>query len=120
MSDSSIAQLKSKFTDKYVKVESPRPELARFAGMVGRVVTVNENGMALVDFSDGPWYDLATDVLVMVPKPEKKAPPAHEKPAPKAAAGAPAGEKKVVAKKPVPKPAAEPVLKPAAESGAEA
>lgn len=113
MAGSSIAQLKATFTDKYVKVQSPRPELARFAGMVGRVVTVNENGMALVDFSDGPWYDLATGVLVVVPKPEKKAPPAHEKPAPKAAAGAsaaPAGagvEKKVVAKKPVPKPSAE-------------
>ena len=41
------------WTDQYVEVNPDRPELKRFAGIVGRVVTVNWNGKALVDFQDG-------------------------------------------------------------------
>ena len=50
--------LKREWTDQYVEVNPGRPELARFRGVVGRVVTVNHNGKALVDFQDGGWYDI--------------------------------------------------------------
>jgi hypothetical protein len=51
--------LKREWTDQYVEINPDRPELKRFAGIVGRVVTVNWNGKALVDFQDGGWYDIA-------------------------------------------------------------
>ncbi len=54
---------KSEWTDQYVEVDPSRPELRRFAGAVGRVVTVNHNNKALVDFADGAWYDITTDYL---------------------------------------------------------
>jgi hypothetical protein len=54
---------KSEWTDQYVEVDPSRPELKRFAGNVGRVVTVNFNNKALVDFADGAWYDITTDYL---------------------------------------------------------
>ncbi|QDU20384.1 hypothetical protein [Urbifossiella limnaea] len=50
--------LKAEWTDKYVRVREGVPEYTRFAGMVGRVVTVNYGGRALVDFADGAWYDI--------------------------------------------------------------
>ena len=37
------AALKREWTDQYVEVNAERPELKRFAGIVGRVVTVNHN-----------------------------------------------------------------------------
>jgi hypothetical protein len=53
-----IEQLKAEWTDQFVRVKGGRPELARFNGMVGRVVTVNFSGKAIVDFADGGWYDI--------------------------------------------------------------
>jgi hypothetical protein len=50
--------LRKQWMDQYVKVTDQRPELKRFAGIVGRVVTVNYNGKALIDFQDGAWYDI--------------------------------------------------------------
>src|SRR5438105_13488487 len=50
--------LKREWTDQFVLVKPERPELQRFAGIVGRVVTVNYNGKALIDFQDGGWYDI--------------------------------------------------------------
>jgi hypothetical protein len=50
--------LKQEWTDQFVTVKPERPELKRFAGIVGRVVTVNYNGKALIDFQDGGWYDI--------------------------------------------------------------
>jgi hypothetical protein len=50
--------LRREWTDQYVEVNPDRPELKRFVGIVGRVVTVNWNGRALVDFQDGGWYDI--------------------------------------------------------------
>jgi hypothetical protein len=44
--------------DQFVMVNAERPELKRFAGIVGRVVAVNWNNKALVDFQDGGWYDI--------------------------------------------------------------
>jgi hypothetical protein len=59
-------ELRKHWLDQYVKVNENRPELKRFAGIVGRVVTVNYNGKALVDFQDGGWYDIpaSADFLV--------------------------------------------------------
>jgi hypothetical protein len=53
-----LEDLKRQWTDKYVRVKPERPELKRFAGIVGRVVTVNYNGKAIIDFQDGGWYDI--------------------------------------------------------------
>ncbi len=50
--------LRQSWIDQYVKINENRPELKRFAGVVGRVVTVNYNGKAIVDFQDGAWYDI--------------------------------------------------------------
>jgi hypothetical protein len=50
--------LKKEWTDLLVSVKPERPELQRFAGVVGRVVTVNYNGKAVIDFQDGGWYDI--------------------------------------------------------------
>ena len=57
--------LKREWTDQYVLVNPERPELKRFAGIVGRVVTVSHNNKALIDFQDGGWYDItaSTDFL---------------------------------------------------------
>jgi hypothetical protein len=54
---------KSEWTDQFVEVDPDRPELKRFVGAVGRVVTVNCNNKAIVDFADGAWYDITTDYL---------------------------------------------------------
>ena len=50
--------VRKKWIDQFVKVNEDRPELRRFAGVIGRVVTVNYNGRAIVDFQDGGWYDI--------------------------------------------------------------
>jgi hypothetical protein len=50
--------LKRQWTDQFVEVNPDQPELRRFQGIVGRVVTVNCNNKALVDFQDGGWYDI--------------------------------------------------------------
>jgi hypothetical protein len=55
-------ELKRAWTDKFVRVKPGHPQYARFEGKVGRVVTVNYGGKAIVDFADGAWYDIpATD-----------------------------------------------------------
>lgn len=50
--------LKREWTDQFVKVNPEQPELKRFAELVGRVVSVNYSGKALIDFADGGWYDI--------------------------------------------------------------
>jgi len=98
-----IDRLKTEWTDKYVVVDSPAPELARFAAATGLVKTVNMNGRCLVEFdqfNNIGWYDIDPACLKIVPKPLPK--PAESKP--KAAAKpAPA---KPAAKAAAPKPAA--------------
>jgi hypothetical protein len=66
--DQQHEELKRRWTDQLVQVNAERPELKRFAGIVGRVVTVNRNGKALIDFQDGGWYDItaSTDYLTVV------------------------------------------------------
>ena len=58
-------ELQREWTDQYVEVNPEQPELKRFQGIVGRVVTVNHGLKALVDFQDGGWYDItaSTDYL---------------------------------------------------------
>jgi len=66
--DQQYEELKRQWTDKFVQVNADLPELKRFAGIVGRVVTVNRNGKAIVDFQDGGWYDVSAsaDCLIVV------------------------------------------------------
>ncbi len=102
----SVEALKNQYTDKYVRVSAPAPELARFHDLVGQVKTVNMNGRALVEFMDYHlnigWFDIDPSCLTVVDKPapkdpaEKaaKAPAAAAKPAAAKAAPA-AGEKKL-------------------------
>ena len=45
-----IEALRAEWTDQYVRVNPERPELCRFGDTVGRVVTVNFNGKAVIDF----------------------------------------------------------------------
>ena len=67
-------ELKRTWTDKLVRVKPGFPQYERFAGKVGRVVTVNYGGKALVDFADGAWYDIpaTSDYLEVVPDEEAK------------------------------------------------
>lgn len=67
-------ELKRTWTDRFVRVKPGHPEYERFAGKVGRIVTVNYAGRALVDFADGAWYDIpASDQFFeVVPEEEAK------------------------------------------------
>lgn len=100
-----IEKIKQEYTDKYVVVDPQRPELARFADVVGQVKTVNMSGRALVEFLDYHlnigWYDIELEFLKVVDKPLPKA-KEEKKPAPKAEA------------KPAEAKAAAPVAKPQA------
>ena len=68
-----VEELKTQYTDKYVKVDASRPELARFQDVVGQVKTVNMNGRALVQFLDyhlnTGWFDIDLSCLTIVDKP---------------------------------------------------
>jgi hypothetical protein len=57
--------LKQEWTDQYVEVIPDHSELKRFAGVVGRVVTVNHNNKAVVDFQDGGWYDITASEVYL-------------------------------------------------------
>lgn len=67
--EASNLALKRAWTDKYVLVKADQPELKRFDGIVGRVVTVNWNNKAVIDFQDGGWYDITAseDYLTRCP-----------------------------------------------------
>jgi len=88
-----IERLKSEWTDKFVVIDSPAPELARFAQATGVVKTVNMNGRCLVEFdqyNNTAWYDIDPAYLKIVPKPLPKPAEPKAKAAPKAAAPKPA------------------------------
>ena len=51
-------KLKREWIDQYVTVNPDRPELRRFAGIIGRVAAITYNNKALIDFQDGGWYDI--------------------------------------------------------------
>ena len=90
-----IERLKAEWTDKYVVIDSPAPELSRFARATGQVKTVNMNGRCLVEFdqyNNTAWYDIDPSCLKMVPKPLPKPAEPKEKSAKPAAKAAPAKE----------------------------
>jgi hypothetical protein len=60
-------ELRQVWTDRLVTPRAERPELQRFAGKVGRVVTVNYSGKAVVDFADGAWYDIPASEEYLTP-----------------------------------------------------
>jgi hypothetical protein len=60
-------ELKRVWTDWLVVARADKPELTRFEGKVGRVVTVNWAGKALVDFGDGAWYDVPASEEYLTP-----------------------------------------------------
>jgi hypothetical protein len=60
-------ELKRIWTDRLVTARADKPELKRFEGKVGRVVTVNWAGKALVDFADGAWYDIPASEEYLTP-----------------------------------------------------
>ena len=60
-------ELRRTWTDRLVMVKAERPELKRFEGKVGRVVTVNWSGKAIVDFADGAWYDIPASEEYLTP-----------------------------------------------------
>jgi pyruvate/2-oxoglutarate dehydrogenase complex dihydrolipoamide acyltransferase (E2) component len=106
-----IEKIKQDYTDKYVMVDPQRPELARFADVVGQVKTVNMSGRALVEFLDyhlnTGWYDIELEFLKVVDKPlpkpkeeKKSSPKAEAKPAAVKEASAPAASKPQAAGKP--------------------
>jgi hypothetical protein len=98
-----VEQLKKEWTDKYVVVSSPAPELARFANATGTVKTVNMNGRCLVEFdqyNNIGWYDIDPSFLKIVPKPLPKPVEAKEKPAKAAAPAKAATPAKPAAAKP--------------------
>jgi hypothetical protein len=60
-----IQQLEQQYVGKRVTVEAERPELTRLAGVSGRVIAINRNGRALVEF-DGygaSRYDIDPEFL---------------------------------------------------------
>ena len=61
-----VDALKREWTDRRVRVRpGVRADLARFEGRIGRVVTINYSGRAVVDFADGGWYDIADFAAVL-------------------------------------------------------
>ena len=78
MNESPVAgheALQKEWTDQFVAVNPERQELKRFHGIVGRVVTVNWNNKAVIDFQDGGWYDITAsgDFLTKLDPAEAKA-----------------------------------------------
>jgi hypothetical protein len=66
-----VDKLRAEYTGRQVMVDTQRPELARLAGKLGCVRSVNFNGRALVQF-EGPdqgWYDIDPEFLKVVDKP---------------------------------------------------
>ena len=72
-----IDDLRRKWTDQYVTAWETRTAgaEAQLIGIVGRVVTVNCNRRAVIDFQDGGWYDVGAseEFLNLVPAAEAAA-----------------------------------------------
>ena len=71
MSPEEVERRKRQYAGKRVLVDARRPELARLANVPGRVITVNCNGQALVQF-EGPdqgWHDIDPEFLKLEPPP---------------------------------------------------
>ncbi len=68
MTPEELAKLKEAYTGRTVMVEPLRPELAPWANVPARVVTITCNGRALVQFqgADQSWYDIEPEYLNFV------------------------------------------------------
>ncbi len=64
-----LEKLKQQYAGKRVLVDARRPELVRLADVPGRVVTINSNGHALVQFegADQGWHDIDPEFLQLEP-----------------------------------------------------
>jgi hypothetical protein len=69
MSPEEVERLKRQYAGRRVLVDARRPELARLANIPGRVVTINHNGRALVQFEgpDAGWHDIDPESLKLEP-----------------------------------------------------
>jgi hypothetical protein len=66
MSPQDVEKLCQQYAGKQVFVDPQRPELARLANVSGRIVTINQNGRALVQFdgADSGWHDIDPTFLI--------------------------------------------------------
>jgi hypothetical protein len=71
MSPFELERLKRQYAGKQVLVVNNRPELAQYVGLAGKVITINSNGRALVQFegADTGWHDLDPACLKLEPTP---------------------------------------------------
>jgi hypothetical protein len=69
MSAEKLKKLRQLYVGQRVLVDARRPELARLADMPGRVVTINCNGHALVQFegADQAWHEIDPEFLKLEP-----------------------------------------------------
>lgn len=65
MTTAELDILKKKYLGRAVTVDAQRPELVRMADWRGKVITVNCNGAALVQFEgpDPAWYEIEPEYL---------------------------------------------------------
>ena len=70
MTPEQLENLQQQYTGRHVRVALQRPELARMAGKLGTIRSVNRSGRALVQFegADEAWYDIDPDFLSVVEK----------------------------------------------------
>lgn len=68
VTDAELQQLKDQYTGREVAVDEQRPELARFVGKRGRVIDINYNGQAVVQFEGANigWFDIGPEFLTIV------------------------------------------------------
>lgn len=69
MTAEDFEKLKQQFAGKRVSVDPRWPELVRLSNAQGRVVAMNRNGRALVQFdgADQAWHDLDPEFLHLEP-----------------------------------------------------
>ncbi len=67
-----VEQLRQEYAGQRVGIEDEPSELARLAGVHGRVVTINMAGLALVQFdgADRSWHDIELDFVKVIDQPE--------------------------------------------------
>jgi hypothetical protein len=66
-----IERLKRQYAGRRVRVDARRPELARWANVHGRIVTITHNAQALVQFdgADQGRHDIDPEFLKLEPSP---------------------------------------------------
>ncbi len=69
MTPERLEQFRRQYAGRRVLVDGSRPELARWSGVPGRVVSVNANGRCLVQFdgADPSWHDIHPEFIKIEP-----------------------------------------------------